>query len=126
MARTSRISDAEWQVMQIVWDRAPVAAAEVIKSLEGRSGWNHRTIRTLLNRLVNKNVLAYEVDGNRYLYRPKVVRDRCVREESRSFLKKVFGGDTASLLLHFAQNSQLSKKGAAELRRILDERENQR
>src|SRR5690349_7129336 len=68
MAIVARISEAEWQVMQVVWDRAPVAAAEVIKRLEGQSGWNHRTIRTLLNRLVKKDVLSYRVDGNRYLY----------------------------------------------------------
>lgn len=110
--------------MQVVWDRAPVSAADVIKQLEGPSGWNHRTIRTLLNRLVTKGVLGYDVDGNHYLYRSKVTRDQCVHTEGRSFLKKVFSGETAALLLHFAQNARLSKDEAAELRRILDEQEN--
>src|SRR5206468_1477883 len=53
-----RISDAEWQVMQVVWERKAATAAEVIAALAGRTGWQHRTIRTLLARLVDKGVLA--------------------------------------------------------------------
>ena len=50
-----------------------------------------RTVKTLLNRLINKGALAYEARGKHYLYRPKVTREQCVREETRSFLSRVFG-----------------------------------
>jgi BlaI family penicillinase repressor len=118
----AHISDAEWQVMQVVWDRKEVTAAEVIAALAGTTGWRHRTVRTLLARLVDKGVLAAEADGHRYLYRPLVSRGTCVRQESRSFLNKVFGGDAAELLAHFARGADLSPEQTEELKRLLDEK----
>jgi BlaI family transcriptional regulator, penicillinase repressor len=120
MAET-RISDAEWQVMQVVWERKAATAAEVIAALAG-TDWQHRTIRTLLARLVDKGVLAAEPDGNRYLYRPLVSRSKCVRQEGQSFLKRVFGGDTAELLVHFVRGADISPEQIEELKRLLDEK----
>src|SRR5687767_14062735 len=108
MPRQVRISDAEWDVMEAVWNRGQSTAADVIESLAGARGWNHRTIRTLLARLVEKGALAYEVEGHRYLYRPAVTRQRCVRQQSRSFLEKVFAGDVGSLLVHFVQEADMT------------------
>src|SRR5262249_32287091 len=102
------ISDAEWQVMQVVWERKGATAAEVIAALTSQTGWQPRTIRTLRARLTDKGVLAAAADGNRYLYRPLVSRSTCVREESRSFLQRVFGGDTAELLVHFVRGADIS------------------
>jgi BlaI family penicillinase repressor len=116
------ISDAEWQVMQVVWERKAATAAEVIAALSGTTGWQHRTVRTLLARLVDKGALAAEADGNRYVYRPLVSRGKCVREESRSFLQRVFGGDAAELLVHFVRDADLPPERIEELKRLLDEK----
>jgi len=118
----TRISDAEWQVMQVVWEQKNASAADVIAALAKTTRWRHRTIRTLLARLVEKGVLAAQADGNRYLYRPLVSRSKCVREESHAFLKKVFGGDTAQLLVHFARGADISQDQIEELKRFLDEK----
>ncbi|MDB5313541.1 MAG: blaI 3 [Gemmataceae bacterium] len=118
----AHISDAEWQVMQVVWEREAATAAEVIAALTPSTSWRHRTIRTLLSRLVDKGVLAAEADGNRYLYRPLVTRGKCVREEGRSFLKKVFGGDAAELLVHFVRGAEIPPERIEELKRLLDEK----
>jgi BlaI family penicillinase repressor len=122
MPQSIQISESEWEVMQVAWDRGRITAAEVIDALGPRTNWNHRTIRTLLNRLINKGALNYVEDGNRYLYSPAVTRTACVREEGESFLHRVFGGDPASLLVHFAKRSKLSEAEIAELQRILDEK----
>jgi BlaI family penicillinase repressor len=121
MAET-RISEAEWRVMQVVWERKEATAAEVIAALSEPAGWTHRTIRTLLARLVDKGVLAARTDGNRYLYRPLVSRGKCVREESRFFLQRVFGGDAAELLVHFVRGADISPEQIEELKRLLDEK----
>src|SRR5262249_50842874 len=121
MAET-HISDSEWQVMQVVWERKTATAAEVIEALAKTTSWTHRTIRTLLARLVDKGVLAAEPDGNRYLYRPLVSRSKCVRQEGQSFLKRVFGGDTAELLVHFVRGADISPEQIEELKRLLDEK----
>lgn len=118
----AQISDAEWQVMQVVWEKGSVTAAEVIAVLTPTTKWQHRTIRTLLARLVDKGALATETEGNRYLYRALIARSSCIRKESRSFLKKVFGGDAAELLMHFVQGSEIAPERIEELKRLLDEK----
>ncbi len=123
MPRTPRISDAEWEVMKILWEQSPMTAGDVIERLEGKSDWNHRTIRTLLSRLVKKGALAYGQQGKAYLYRPKVSKDACVREESKSFADRIFAGNPTPLLAHLVRNTELSPDDIKELRKILDDKE---
>ncbi len=119
------ISDAEWQVMNVVWDGQPLAAQEVIARLEGEATWAPATIKTMLHRLVTKKVLTYDLQGNRYVYRARARRCDCVRAASRSFLERVFDGEPAPLLAHFLRSSKLSADEIGQLRRILDEQEAQ-
>jgi BlaI family transcriptional regulator, penicillinase repressor len=125
MPESVNITDAEWAVMEVVWNAGKVGAAEVIEALEPTRKWSHRTIRTLLARLVEKGALSAQEDGHRYLYGAAVTRQRCVRSESRSFLDKVFGGDVSSLMLHFAKESRMSPADVERLKRILDQSERQ-
>jgi BlaI family transcriptional regulator, penicillinase repressor len=115
------ISDAEWLVMQVVWDLKAATAADVIAQLGPEAGWSHRTIRTLLGRLVEKKVLAAQPDGNRYVYRPLVTRTQCVRKAGKSFLERVFGGDCGELLMHFARQGKVAPEQIAKLRKLLEE-----
>jgi len=121
MMTLPRISEAEWVVMEVIWDSGPIGASEIVEQLVPQTGWNHRTIRTMLNRLVGKAALTYREQGNRYLYRAKVKRKSYVREQSRSFVEKVFGGDAASMLVHFVENENLSGDELQRLRDKLDE-----
>ena len=125
MANPPAISDAEWDVMQVVWAAAPqpVTANEVVETLAGRKGWNPKTVRTLLNRLMNKGALAVEAQGKRYLYRPAVTREECVRQESRTFLSRVFGGAAGAMLLHFVDETPLTAEEIAQLKKLLARKE---
>ena len=125
MSKSYRISDAEWDVMEVVWNEGSATAAEVIEGLTVGRDWSHRTIRTMLSRLVDKGVLKYEVAGNRYVYRPSVTRKRCVRAEGRTFLEKVFDGDLSSLLVHFAQEAKISPAEIEQLKKMLDQKKDQ-
>ena len=126
MARTLQISDAEWDVMEPIWVAGACTAAEVIKHLRDTHDWNHSTIRTLLARLVEKGALDYDVDGSRYIYRAAVSRQRCVRQEGRSFLEKAFGGNVAALLAHFVAEASLDRDQIEHLRQMLAEKKNSR
>jgi BlaI family penicillinase repressor len=119
------ISDAEWQVMNVVWEGQPLTAQEIVAKLAQESEWAPPTIKTMLHRLVKKQVLTYESQGNRYVYRSFVRRSECIRQASRSFLARVFEGDPAPLVAHFLRSSKLSAQEIAELRKILDEQEAQ-
>lgn len=117
------ISDAEWDVMNVVWDDHPIAASDVAERLVGTKDWSDRTVKTLLGRLVRKGALGFRTAGRRYLYHPKVTRDDCVRARSRSFIERVFGGAASPALLHLVRETDLSDDDIAELRRILGEKE---
>lgn len=122
MTDIPKISEAEWTVMQVLWDRAPRTANEVIAALEGDVDWSPRTVKTLLNRLVQKGALGYEQEGRQYRYHPVVSEAECIRAERQSFLKRVYGGSLTPMLMHFIQDVDLSKQEIDELRSILDKK----
>jgi predicted transcriptional regulator len=68
------ISDAESQVMQVLWERHPLSADEVVAALAESTDWQEATVKTLLNRLFKKGAIAAQRDGRRYLYRPVLRR----------------------------------------------------
>ena len=117
-----QISDSEWEVMSVLWARAPLGAQEVIAALAERRQWNPRTVRTFLNRLVKKGAVSYVPEGNRYLYRPVVSREQCIREESRTFASRVFAGDAGAMLVQFVQQARLSAEEIRQLRKALEEK----
>jgi BlaI family transcriptional regulator, penicillinase repressor len=121
MTKDANISDAEWQVMEAVWSLGGAPAAAIIEELAKTTAWNHRTVRTLLGRLVDKGVLEKKRQGAGSVYHPLVPRRARVRSEGRSFLKRMFQGDTTSLLLHFAKEANLGPEKLAQLRQLLDD-----
>jgi len=126
MPNVPQISDAEWEVMKVVWERQPVSAAEVVERLGRERRWSPRTIRTMLNRLLAKRAIDYRPEGKRYLYRSRISRDACVRRESRSFLSRVFDGAAAPAVMHLLTHCdveefrKLSPDELQHLRQLLD------
>ena len=115
----SPISGAEWKVMRVLWEKHPLAAYDIVKALEQTEKWHANTVKTLLNRLVKKKALTVEKYKNLFLYSPAVGEADCVTAESQSFLERFFGGDVRPLLVHFAENKQLTEEDLQELRKIL-------
>lgn len=120
MGGLPRISDAEWDVMKVLWERGALPAAEVVDALAGQKDWSPRTVKTLLNRLVRKGALEYEVSGRHYVYRARVAREACVRKETRSFLSRVFDGAAAPSLVRFIEAADLSSAELQQLRDLLE------
>ena len=119
MNTSIRITHAEWDIMTVVWRRAPVAACAVVEELQESKQWTLATVRTLLRRLTNKGALRQQVEGKRYLYTPLVSMDACVRQESESFWKRVLGRAPSAALIQLVERAELSKEDIEELRRIL-------
>jgi BlaI family penicillinase repressor len=120
MAKAPGISEAEWDVMKVVWDHEPVAASDVADRLAVERDWHPQTVKTMLTRLVGKGALAYKAEGKRYLYRARISRDACIRHESRSFLSRVFDGSVTPAVVHLLTHSKLSDDELKQLRRLLD------
>lgn len=119
---TPKISDAEWEVMKVLWAGAPRTAGEIVEALEGSRDWNPKTVRTLIKRLAEKHAISYNQSGRVYSYYPLVREEECVQAETRSFLKRIYGGTLRPMLVNFLQDEKLSREDIDELKRILDER----
>jgi BlaI family penicillinase repressor len=126
MSDAPQISDAEWEVMKAVWDAGgALTAGEVVQRMEADgTRWRPRTIKTLLARLVQKGAVRSDADpasARTFRYRAAFTREACVRQESRSFLRRVFDGDVAPALLHFLKASNLSREEIDRLKQVLDD-----
>jgi BlaI family penicillinase repressor len=118
---SARISEAEWIVMRALWAKAPAASRDIVAAIAPEAHWSAKTILTLVRRLIDKGAVGFTREARANLYFPKVTERECVRAETKSFLKRVFGGSLQPMLAHFVQESELSERDVAELRRILDE-----
>lgn len=118
---TERISDAEHAVMEALWDEAPLTAQDVAERVAPLRGWSANTVKTLLGRLLAKNVVAADEDGRRYLYRPLVARGDYVEGESRRLIDRLFGGKLTPLVAHLAERDALTQQDIAEIEALLRE-----
>ena len=116
-----KISEAEHAVMEALWEQSPLTAAEVADRVAPDRGWSAQTVKTLLSRLLAKDIVAADQDGRRFLYRPIVARDTYVTRESRRLVDRLFGGRISPLVAHLAERDQLSPDDIAEIEALLKE-----
>ncbi len=131
MLRSSRmedemnnITDAEWKIMKVLWRRSPRLGSEIVDELEADTGWNPKTIHTLIRRLVSKGVIDAKKENQYYLYSAAVSESQCVREETKTFLEKCFNGSFNMLLSNFIEDDKLSDQEIEELERLLKAKKN--
>lgn len=118
----TRISPAEWEVLNIVWDRTPITAPEVYQALADEQEWHQKTVNTFLARLAEKGVLAVQREGKANVYSPMLSREQCVRHESETFLNRVFRGAVAPMMAHFVEHADITDDEIAELQKLLKQR----
>jgi len=80
-----KISPAEWEVLNVLWDRAPATAAEIFEALPQEKEWHVKTVNTFLARLVEKGVLQVRREGRSNVYVPRKTREQCIEAEGESF-----------------------------------------
>jgi BlaI family penicillinase repressor len=122
MENHSKISDSEWEVMKIIWKNPNCTAQDIIEQLKDTQKWMPKTIKTLIRRLIDKNIVGFEPYGREYKYFSLVNEDECRKSESVSFLHRVYSGSIKSMLLNIMEEENLSKEDIEELKSILNER----
>jgi len=120
--KTPNISEAEWEVMKILWRSAPLTANAIVKQLTGKTQWKRETIRTLINRLVQKKALGFKKKGRQYDYFPLVSEAECVRAETKSFLSRFGSSSIEPMLAAFVEEKKMSPEKITRLKRILDQK----
>lgn len=117
-----RISDAELDVMEVLWGAGmPLTAAEVAERIGPDRGWSLATVKTMLSRLAAKGALGHREDGRRFLYSPAVQREAYVGKESRRFVERLYGGRLSPLVAHLAEEDALDADDIAALEALLKE-----
>ncbi|MFB5675184.1 penicillinase repressor BlaI [Paenibacillus terreus] len=117
-----RISEAEWEVMNVLWEKAPRTASEVIHALQEKTDWKPKTIRTLLDRLVKKEVVGVNQSYKVYAFIPLYTQNECQIAEAKSFLNRIYGGTMKSMLVQFFEEQSITEEEMNELRTILQEK----
>lgn len=117
----SRISGAESHIMEALWTKGPLTAEEIVQTVGPAQEWGEATVKTLINRLLKKKALASERTGGRALYRALVTREEYVTGESQNLLDKLFGGQLAPLVAHYARHRALSPAEVARLKKLIAE-----
>jgi len=113
------ISDAEFAVLDALWQHSPASANDVIAKLNETKPWHEKTVKTLLNRLVKKQAISYEKQQRSYLYSPLIERENYLIKQSKTLVDKLFRGHLSPLVASFAQQSRLKKDDIATLKSII-------
>ena len=111
-----KISDSEWKVIEILWEKGTATQSEVMDALT--EGWNKNTVYTFLSRLEHKGLVAAEGSPKRYA--AVIGREECVRQEEESFLNKVYHGSAGKLVAAFVEEGRLTEKEKAMLKQLLE------
>lgn len=122
MKQQLSISEAEWQVMKIIWSHSPQTLPEILDGLKD-TDWCKTTIQTYLARLVKKGALSTKRQGKGYLYYPTVSENECQLAESRNFLSRVYDGSLSKMVMGFVKSGSLSQKELDELKELIDQQE---
>jgi len=121
-----RITSAESCVMEALWRAGPLTADEIVAEVTARQPWGEATVKTLINRLLKKKAIASGREEGRHRYRPLLARADYVQAESQSLLDRLFDGQLAPLVSHFAEQRALSLDDIARLRRLIEELDDDR
>lgn len=119
MSALPQISEAEFEVMKVIWKFAPISTNEITDRLLKTTSWSAKTIQTLIKRLVTKGALAYEKQGRIFVYTPLVKENEYINQQSNSFLNRFYDGDISAMLSTYLENDQLSETELQHLRSIL-------
>ncbi|MHC4463708.1 MAG: BlaI/MecI/CopY family transcriptional regulator [Planctomycetota bacterium] len=122
MADKPKISDAEWQVMRVLWKKSPQTVKEIIEILSKKTTWKSETIRTLINRLAKKKAIGFEKKGRRHHFYTLVSQEECIKADADSFLARAGSEMLKPILTTFIEKEKLSDEEIEELQRILNKK----
>lgn len=119
------ITENEWLLMKVVWEKGTCTAADFVEGLEGVKDISARTVRVMINRLVKKGVLEFEVDPRNstvHHYHAKYTQEECIQEKSQNFKNAYFSGDGSLMLATMVKQEDLSEQDVQELISLLERR----
>ena len=121
MSENVNLTNAEWNVMECLWEKSPLSGREIVDKLKSTIGWSKSTTLTMLSRMTAKGMITCDESQKIRMYSPCVNRDDVVRTETENFLKRVYKGSIGMMMNTLTQKQKLSPEDLDELYGILDE-----
>ncbi len=118
-----KLSDAEWKIMNLLWESAPRTMMQLTNALKDGTGWTKHTVMSFLKRMEEKGALHHEEGGKAKLYYPDLKREEASLQETEEFLERVFQGRMGMMLNTMVQQQALSREDLEELHKILEDAE---
>ena len=115
----AELTEAEWAIMNVVWDKEPCAAGTVQEALAKSKDWAYATVKLTMDRMVKKGFLEINKIRNLQLFRSCITEVEARRGELRQMLKRAFGGTLTPMLKFLIEHEGLSKEEAAQLRDLV-------
>ena len=112
-----QVTEAEWKIMEVLWDHAPRTMTEITAVLAPATGWTRHTVITLLKRMAEKGSVSVDESGRAKKYTPLITREEASTEETNKFLSHVFKGKASLLVSHLVEAGELSED---DLKQILE------
>lgn len=119
MKKLPQISEAEYEVMKVIWKYAPINTNEITDKLLQCTDWGPKTIHTLIKRLAGKGAITYEKQSRIFVYTPLIQEQDYLKQESDSFLNRYFNGNISAMVSAYLEDDKLSKSDIEELRTLL-------
>lgn len=120
MEEKIHLSDGEWKLMNLLWDDAPRTVTELVHAVAADTGWTKHTVIKMLSRMEEKGAVRHKEGARSKQFYPVADRRAAVRQETESFLKKVYGGSLGLMMSAMVQEQCLSDRELRELSEILE------
>jgi len=125
-AKPIELTEAEWTLIKAVWDREPCTAPAIQELLFKRTAWTYSTVRTQMDRMVVKGLLAAEKKSNQTLYRTAVTRAQAQRGELLYALKHAFNGALTPLVQCLLDTNEVSHAELDQIKQLIASHEKAR
>lgn len=117
------LTEAEWTVMECLWEKSPRTGRETVAWLDRRMGWTRSTTLTMLRRLEAKGAVAGDTDGELKTFRPLIAREEVAVRETENLLDRAYKGSLSMLVSSLTKKQTLPQREIDELYAILREME---
>jgi BlaI family penicillinase repressor len=118
--------ETEWAILQVVWEREPCAAPDVQETLAERKKWAYTTVKTIMDRMVKKDLLSVEKIRNLNLYRSQVTRKQACKSEITRTIKRAFAGAISPMMQFMVENEDIPDAEIDQLEKLIREKKKSR
>ncbi len=115
----TKMSPAEWELMRIIWTKGGASSSEVIELIQKKRSWTESTVKTLLRRLVNKEILQTVKDGRKFIYHPTIEEKDAMNENVTELFDHLCNMKKGKVVIELLSKLELSRTDIQELQKVL-------